>query len=260
MKAIKIPLLILTIFYTKAQAQNLPEMVTIKTGEFKMGDQGGDGNKDEKPVHEVSLKEFKIAKTEITVAQYRLFCTEIGIKMPEAPSWGWIDNHPIVNVSWHNAQGYCKWLNTKTGKKYRLPTEAEWEYAARGGNEATYYKHSGSDNLDIVGWYGKNSGKKTHPAGQKGQNELGLYDMNGNAAEWCQDLYGPYKEDGKILVYEHWIKVADDDPKGAQYGTNRVSRGGSWDSSQSESRLAARKEMAPSTKLNTLGFRVVEPL
>src|SRR5690606_36663498 len=110
------------------------------------------GDVREKPAHEVSVKTFKIAKTTITVEQYQAFCEETERAMPDTPSWGWQGTHPMVGVNWHDATAFCVWLSDRTGETFRLPTEAEWEYAAKGGNKSDGYTYSGSDDLEAVGW------------------------------------------------------------------------------------------------------------
>ena len=158
------------------------EWVLVKGGTFQMGDTFGDGEDNEKPVHNVTLSDFYIAKYEVTVAQYRAFCNATGRKMPDPPSWGWQDDCPVL-VCWKDAKDFCAHYG------YRLPTEAEWEFAARGGNQSQGFKYSGSDIVDEVAWYVDNSGEQAHSVGEKNPNELGLYDMSGNAMEWCSDNY-----------------------------------------------------------------------
>lgn len=189
-------------------APSFPKMIHVDGGSFDM-----DGKK-------VTVKSFSIAKTETTVLQWKTFCKEgreeyakqsfdhhadpdIEFWWRGAPTWGWIDNHPIVDVSWDESVAYCKWLSIKTGKHYRLPTAAEWEYAARGGSKSKGYKYSGGDSLDNVGWYKENSGGQTHPVAQKQANELGLYDMSGNVWEWCKDKAPDYMDEFENLVKSH---------------------------------------------------------
>lgn len=230
---------------TKIQAQNYPEMITVEGGTFTMGDTEMEGEEDEQPSHEVILKTFKIAKTETTVAQWKTYCNATGRSMPEAPSWGWIDNHPIVNVNYSDAVGYCDWLSDKTGNLYRLPTEAEWEYAARGGKLSKGFKYSGGQSLDMTGWYEANSNKRTQPVAQKRANELGIYDMSGNVWEWCKDWYGAYSAETQT------------NPKGAASGSYRVLRGGCWYSSATYCRVAYRYIYVPAYRGTHGGFRVV---
>jgi sulfatase modifying factor 1 len=226
-------------------AQSYPTMITVEGGTFTMGDTEMEGESNEQPSHQVTLKTFKIAKTETTVAQWKVFCNATGRSMPETPSWGWIDSHPIVNVNYGNAMAYCDWLAEKMDADYRLPTEAEWEYAARGGKQSMGYKYSGGRSLDNAGWYEANSNMQTQAVAQKKANELGLYDMSGNVWEWCKDWYGDY------------AATAQTNLKGATSGSNRVVRGGSWCNSAAYCRVAHRNYNVPANRYNGHGFRVV---
>ena len=237
-------LLILSGFATTF-AQSYPEMITVEGGTFTMGDTEMEGKANEQPTHQVTLKTFKIAKTETTVAQWKTFCNATGRSMPETPSWGWIDSHPIVNVNHSDAMAYCDWLAEKTDANYRLPTEAEWEYAARGGKGSKGTKYSGGRSLDNAGWYGDNSGSKTHSVATKNPNELGVYDMSGNVWEWCKDWYADYSA------------TAQTNPKGVASGSNRLVRGGSWAYSASYCRVADRGGNDPTRRFDYFGFRVV---
>ncbi len=198
--------------------QDLPKFVHVKGGTFTMGDEWGAGNKDQRPTHEVTLKSFDISQTEITVAQYRYYCNATGIAMPKAPSWGWQDDHPIVNVSWRDAMNYAEWLSGRLDQEVRLPYEAEWEYAARGGHMSKGFKYSGANDTDAVSWYDANSKEKTNAVASRKANELGLYDMSGNAFEWCMDKYGG----------DYYAHSPKNNPKGAIKGDARVVRGGGW--------------------------------
>ena len=184
------------------------------------------------PQHRVTLtKDFYISKYPVTRAQYRA-------AMGTNPSDFKGDNLPVENVSWDEAVAFCK----KVGG--RLPTEAEWEFAARGGNKSNGYIYSGSNNLDEVGWYSGNSGSVTHPVGQKAPNELGIYDMSGNVWEWCSDWYGSYPN-GSVS-----------DPTGPSSGSSRVFRGGSWYYASRYCRVAYRHNASPSYRHDRLGLRV----
>ena len=236
-------LLLLSITLTKAQ--DYPEMISVEGGTYTMGDTEMEGEKDEQPAHEVTLKSFKIAKTETTVAQWKAYCRATGRKMPEAPSWGWIDTHPIVNVNYDDAVGYCDWLSETKDANYRLPTEAEWEFAARGGNLTKGTKYSGGRSIDLVGVYEANSNNQTAAVGSKKANELGIYDMSGNVWEWCKDWYGDYSSS------------AQNNPKGPASGSTRVSRGGSWDGAATYCRVANRDYFSPEYRHTFNGFRVL---
>jgi formylglycine-generating enzyme required for sulfatase activity len=220
------------------------EMVFVKGGTFTMGctsDQGTDCSDDEKPAHQVTLSDFSIGKYEVTQAVWK----EITGNNPS--SFGESDDCPVENVSWNNVQDFIRELNIKTGKKYRLPTEAEWEYAARGGNQSKGYKYSGSNFAEQVAWFADNSGGSIHPVGTKQPNELGIYDMSGNVWEWCYDWYGNYSAS------------AQRDPVGASSGSDRVFRGGDWYNSAAGCRVAFRIYYSPSYRGSTLGFRLVLP-
>jgi formylglycine-generating enzyme required for sulfatase activity len=213
------------------------EMVRVQGGTFDMGSNDGNGN--ERPVHRVSVSSFQIGKYEVTQAQWEAVMGS----NPSLSNKG--DNYPVENVSWDDVQTFLGKLNAATGKNYRLPTEAEWEYVARGGNKSQGYAYSGSNTLNDVGWYGNNS-RGTHPVGQKLPNELGIYDMSGNVWEWCSDWYGTYPSSPQT------------DPMGASSGSYRVLRSGSWFNHASLGRVAIRSGDPPSHRFHNLGFRVVE--
>ena len=199
------------------------------------------------PVHTVTLNSFSISTTETTVLQWKTFCTATGRKMPKAPEGGWRDDNPVVNVNWDDAVAYCDWMSQKTGKLYRLPTEAQWEYAARGGKQNKGYKYSGSQSIDSVGWYSTNSMNGISTVALKQPNELGLYDMSGNADEWCQDMIVRYG-------YEAGPQT---NPLGAKTGTYRVTRGGSYMDDEGRCRASARLSQVHDIKIFYTGFRVV---
>lgn len=247
MKKSLLTLILIITSWATIFSQSYPEMITVAGGTFTMGDMEIEAKPYEKPTHQVTLRTFKIAKTETTVAQWKSYCIATGIKMPASPIWGWIDSHPIVYVNYEDAVGYCDWLSDKTGNVYRLPTEAEWEYAARGGNKGTGFKYSGGQSLEIVGWYSDNSNNQTQAVAQKKANELGIYDMSGNVWELCKDWFSSYGSE------------AQTNPKGAPSGSNRVMRGGSWNRSATFSRVASRYDAVPSDRNRIIGFRVVSP-
>lgn len=189
------------------------DMVYVEGGTFMMGateEQGSEAENDEKPAHPVTVSDFYIGKYEVTQAQWKAV-------MGSNPSSWKGDDFPVECVVWEDIQKFLKKLNAKTGRHFRLPTEAEWEYAARGGNKSRGYKYSGSNDIGSVAWYGDNSGSKTHPVGQKSPNELGLYDMSGNVWEWCQEWYVSFSS------------TLQTDPTGTSMNTNCVLRGGGSD-------------------------------
>jgi formylglycine-generating enzyme required for sulfatase activity len=220
------------------------DFIFVKGGTFQMGSNSG---YNEKPVHSVTVSDFNISKTEVTFEQYDVFCDATGRDKPDDRGWGRGDR-PVMNVSWHDVTAFCEWMTRTTGKTYRLPTEAEWEYAARGGNKSKGYKYSGGNDLDAVGWDENNSGWKTHPVAEKQSNELGLYDMSGNVREWCSDWYGDYSTSPQT------------DPQGPNSGKERVLRGGWWNSygfGGDVCRVARRYRLNPDSRGSGLGFRLV---
>jgi formylglycine-generating enzyme len=231
---------------TNLFAQQYPEMISVAGGEFIMGDQQLVGFSDEVPPHVVFVDNFKIGKTEVTVAQWKVYCADSAKEMPKAPDWGWIDNYPMSNISWNDAMAYCNWLSTKTGKHYRLPTEAEWEYAAQGGQYTKGYKYSGGQWLDSVGWFNSNSKEKPQPVAQKRPNELGLYDMSGNVIEWTMDWgIGTY------------TAAKTRNPKGEVKGTEKILKGGAYNYAATLSRISYRLSWEPDTIRMQFGLRMV---
>ena len=199
-------------------------MVAVEGGTFQMGAWGKtleEAYDDEKPMHEVTLSDYYIGATAVTQALWEAV-------MGSNPSEFKGANLPVECVSWDACKMFIKKLNQLTGKTFRLPTEAEWEYAARGGNKSKNYRYSGSDDIDDVAWYRNNSDKHTHPVGHKRPNELGLYDMSGNVWQWCRDRYGSY------------CSKAQTNPKGAASVSFRVLRGGSWGSNAQYCRVSFR--------------------
>jgi formylglycine-generating enzyme required for sulfatase activity len=214
-------------------------MVFVEGGTFQMGSSSGES--DEQPVHTVQLSSFSIGKYEVTQAQWKAV-------MGNNPSaFSGCDQCPVEYVSWNDVQLFISKLNQLTGKTYRLPTEAEWEYAARGGKNSQGFTYSGSNQIDVVAWYSSNSGDKTHIVGDKRANELGLYDMTGNVWEWCSDWYGGYSTS------------AQTNPKGPISGDNRVFRGGSWYFAVTYCRLSHRLRIGPEDRDHRIGFRLVLP-
>lgn len=215
------------------------EMVFVKGGCYRMGDTFGDGDADEKPVHEVCVNDFYIGKYEVTQGQWKAV---MGNNPSHFKNCG--DNCPVETVSWNDIQQFLQRLNSRSGKQYRLPTEAEWEYAARSGGKSE--KYAGGNDVDAVAWYSKNSGSETHPVGQKRPNGLGLYDMSGNVREWCSDWYGE----------KYYSQSPRDNPDGPSSGSYRVLRGGSWLYSPRIVRAAYRLGLNPGDRDNCYGFRM----
>ncbi|MFK7905848.1 MAG: formylglycine-generating enzyme family protein, partial [Chitinophagales bacterium] len=224
----------------------IDDMVSVKGGTFRMGcipERDGDCNEDETPAHEVTLSDFKIGKFEVTQGQWEAI-------MGENPSYFKnCSNCPVEEVSWHDAQDFIRKLNQQIGKTFRLPTEAEWEFAARGGTKSGNYKYAGSNSIDEVAWYGGNSGKKTHLVAGKKANELGLYDMSGNVWEWCEDD-GHDNYNGAPTNGKAWI----DSPRTA----SRVLRGGSWYDFNSYCRSTFRDYVTPTYRYGGNGMRLAQ--
>ncbi len=217
------------------------KMLRVQGGTFQMGatsEQAYDAFDWEKPVHSVTLSDYYIGQIQVTQELWEAV-------MGSNPSYFKGDNQrPVENVSWNDCQEFIEKLNRLTGKNFRLPTEAEWEYAARGGNKSRGYKYSGSDNPDLVAWYDDNSGDKTHPVAQKQSNESGLYDMSGNVWEWCQDWCGDYSSNSQT------------NPRGASTGSLRVLRGGSWNDIARGVRVSYRGGITPGDRDLIFGLRL----
>ncbi len=202
---------------------------------------------DESPEHTVTLNDFYISATEITFAQYDQFCQATGKTKPADNGWG-RDSMPVINVSWNDAYEFCEWASRVSGTAIRLPTEAEWEFAARGGTKSNGYRFSGGNDLNVVAWYAENSDKKTHPVATKLPNELGIFDMTGNVWEWCGDWYGD----------DYYGVSPVDNPRGPVTGRYHVLRGGSWISSASYCRITTRSSLRSDYVSVNNGFRVVK--
>ncbi len=251
----------------------LNDMVFIEGGKFKMGctDEQSDCEDDEKPAHNVIVDDFRIGRYEVTNEQFCAFLNEKGNKTEGSVEWLDISDgdckieqkgnryvpkigyneHPVIEVSWYGAKAFCKWLKDKTGKDFRLPTEAEWEYAARGGNQSKGYKYAGSNDIAKVAWYNANSGNKIHKVNSKVPNELGLYQMSGNVWEWCHDVYDE----------DYYKSSPQDNPKGSNSTDSagrRVLRGGSWYYSSRLCRTTHRLRIQPDGWYYDVGFRVAQ--
>lgn len=216
------------------------EMVRVEGGTFRMGatseqkDEAWDG---EKPVHSVTLSSYYIGKTEVTQALWQAV-------MGSNPSGFKGADLPVECVSWDDCQEFIQKLNSLTGRNFRLPTEAEWEFACRGGNNSRGYKYSGSNNLGSVAWYDDNSGGQTHPVATKAPNELGIYDMSGNVWEWCSDWYADYTANSQ------------NNPKGPHSGSDRVHRGGGKGDGAWICRSSFRNGIIPAYRGDGLGLRL----
>ena len=241
----------------------------VEGGTFTMGDTWGGGDSDEKPTHKVTFTyNFYIGKYETTFDEYDAFCEATGrSKTRDYYGWG-RETRPVIYVSWFDAIAYCNWLSEKEKLPkaydsngnlldkngsittdpskvvgYRLPTEAEWEYAARGGKKSKGYRYSGSDNVDEVAWYDPNSGGMTQEVGKKAPNELGIYDMSGNVWEWCSDMFRDYSSSAQTNPYNN-------------SGSDRVIRGGGWYSDAALTRVAYRYGCSPAGAGVSQGFRI----
>ena len=230
-------------------------MIAVAGGTFTMGataEQGSVAQSNEKPAHQVTLSDYCIGETEVTQALWLAV-------MGDNPSFytsanGYSDNlnRPVERVSWNDCQTFITKLNELTGQKFRLPTEAEWEYAARGGNKSKGCQFSGSNDISEVAWYwndipSRSKGKEgygTQPVGTKAPNELGIFDMTGNVWEWCHDKYGYYSS------------RAQKNPSGASSGPYRVYRGGCWDNDPAGCRVAYRYGGKPNEKEDFIGLRL----
>jgi len=232
-----------------------PQMLRIDAGEFMMGSHA---HKDEHPIHKVKIhKPFLMGKYQVTFAEYDKFCEDTDRKKPYDSGWG-RENRPVINVSWNDANDYCKWLSRKTAKSYHLPSETQWEYACRAGTVTTYSFGDNSNQLPEYARYDQNSFEigedhkdyGTHPIGEKQPNPWGLYDMHGNVWEWCEDCYST---DYQTTPRDH-TPYANRDIK------KRVLRGGCWLSSPDEVRSAKREGNMSDYKVFIIGFRLARTL
>lgn len=236
-------------FFATAQTKPTIAWASIPAGTFTMGSDTSevDRSKDETP-HQVTLSGFKMSKTEVTFEQYDLFCDATEREKPNDAGWG-RGNRPVINVSWDDATAFATWMGC------RLPTEAEWEYAARGGTTTPFNTGNNltTSQANYDGNYPYNNNakgiyrEKTLPVGSFAANAYGLFDMHGNVYEWCSDWYGDYSTS------------AQTDPKGASSGSIRVDRGGSWDLNAGYCRSAFRNDSTPGRRGNNIGFRLVSP-
>jgi formylglycine-generating enzyme required for sulfatase activity len=216
-----------------------PEMVFVEGGSYKMGSNSLEAN--EKPLHTVNLNSFRIGKYEITQRQWK------AVMGNNSSYFSGCDDCPMENVSWDQVDLFIRELNSQTGNNYRLPTEAEWEYAAKGGNEGKGYTFCGSSDINSVAWHYKNSEGRTHVVGTKASNELGIYDMSGNVWEWCSDWYGNY------------TLASETDPLGPSAGKFKILRGGSWFNIEGTCHSSIRISSYPDREQSYYGFRLVLP-
>jgi formylglycine-generating enzyme required for sulfatase activity len=229
-----------------------PEMVTLKGGTFRMGCLEAKGCEDrELPVREVSVKRFAIGRYEVTYEDYDQFAMATKRELPDDKGWG-RGRRPVINVSWADAKAYAEWLSERTGKRYRLPAEAEWEYAARAGTQTPWSFGDDASTLGDYAWFRGNSGDQSHPVGNKQPNPWGLYDVHGNVWEWVEDCWhGSYQDaptDGRPWLTEG----------GGDCG-RRVIRGGSWDNVPVALRSAYRgRDYA--VYRGIIGFRLAQDL
>lgn len=219
----------------------MANMVQVQGGTFMMGatdEQIDEAADSEWPVHEVTLSSFRIGRYEVTQEEWHAV-------MGNNPSCFKGDTRPVEQVSWNDCQAFISKLNELTGKNFRLPTEAEWEFAARGGNHSRGFKYAGTTyDIDAYAWYEGNSNAQTHNVGQKSPNELGLYDMSGNVYEWCHDWRGDYQSSPQT------------NPQGPPSGSRRVDRGGSWGNAARNCRVSERARLAPTDRYSSLGLRL----
>lgn len=232
-----------TAFASLANAQEIPsiELIHIHGGTLQLGSTDAVAEDDEKIQMNTEVGDFYLAKYEVTQALWMAIMGNNPSTYRNCPEC------PVETVSWEDAQAFIHALNEKTGENYRLPTEAEWDFAAKGGTQSQGHKYSGSPQLDEVAWHDQNSEGRPHEVGQKKPNELGLYDMSGNVYEWCADWYSP--------TYEYH---ADVNPHGPTEGVFRVLRGGDYTCPAAFCRIANRRSFLPSTRMNFNGLRLAK--
>ncbi|MBR3455624.1 MAG: SUMF1/EgtB/PvdO family nonheme iron enzyme [Bacteroidaceae bacterium] len=227
-------------------------MVYVQGGTFQMGatsELESDSFDDEKPSHSVTLSSYYIGETEVTQGLWEaVMGTTVSQQRDKKsktwPLYGEGVNYPMYFITWDECKTFVSQLNSLTGQHFRLPTEAEWEFAARGGNKSKHYKYSGSNTLSTVAWCHDNSDKSTHPVKAKIANELGLYDMSGNVSEWCEDWYGSYSSGSQT------------NPAGPSSGSKRVSRGGCWENYERGCRVSCRYCDTPDYRIDCHGLRL----
>lgn len=246
------------------------KLITVPAGCYLMGNTFGDSYYTEMPVHEVCISSFSISPYPVTRGEFAQFATETGFRTgaekndgcyvyngdswKKDPAANWRspgfpqgDDHPVVCVNWSDSVAYAEWLTKRNNRHYRLPTEAEWEYAARSGGKQERF--AGGNDIDKVAWHGGNSGNSTHPVGQKQPNGLGIYDMSGNAWQWTEDWYDK----------RYYRESSRNDPRGSAAGTKKIFRGGSWFYDQRGARTTYRDFATPDFSSSYLGFRLASP-
>lgn len=233
------------------------KMIHVEGSTFEMGatsEQADDAFDEELPVHSVTLSDYLIGETLVTQELWNVVMGTTVRQQREKANKAKIDwrllgegrDYPMYFISWDDCQEFIEELNALTGEHFRLPTEAEWEYAARGGKKSRRYKYSGSEDINEVAWCGDNIYGETHPVGKKKANELEIYDMNGNVWEWCEDWYGE----------DYYSDLHQANPEGPGDGSDRVIRGGSWNELPWNCRVSFRSGRTPGTRDNDLGFRL----
>ena len=228
------------------------DMITMQGGTFTMGateDQITYADNSEKPPHQVTLSTYQIGKTEVTQELWEAVTGKSLSQIARANGWtlyGDGPDYPMYYITWDDCQEFITKLNELTGQQFRMPTEAEWEYAARGGNKSKGFTFSGSNNIADVAWYSENSSNRSCPVANKAPNELGIYDMSGNVWEWCSDWYGDYSD------------APQTNPTGPETGTEHVVRGGCWGALVSGSHLSNRISYVPTFHSNSVGLRLAQ--
>lgn len=274
MNRLLISFLISCSMYGTAQAADQKNLTAkfnaVPAGCFLMGNTFDDAYHIEMPVHQVCVSDFSVAVVPVTLGEFERFVTESayrtdaekrdgcyvydGDSWKKEPSANWRSpgfpqegNHPAVCISWNDSVAFARWLSAKNNREYRLPTEAEWEYAARSGGKLEPF--AGGDDIDSLAWYAANSENRTHSVGQKQANGLGLFDMSGNVWQWTGDWFGK----------RYYRESPRNDPQGPESGTKRVFRGGSWFYDQRGARTTYRDFSSPDFSSSYLGFRLVSP-
>ncbi|MEA3452486.1 MAG: SUMF1/EgtB/PvdO family nonheme iron enzyme [Bacteroidota bacterium] len=258
------------IFLTILGFSQKPDMILIEGGSFYLGNDYSLKAFNEKPEHKVTISDFYMSKYEVTFEMFDNFCNTTGFPKTNDGGYG-RDKKPVINISWIGAVKYCNWLSIQNGydrvyelsidtsgttikgidwnaSGYRLPTEAEWEYVAKGGNDSKGYAYPGSNNPDEIAWYFTNSNSSPHDVGTKKPNELGIYDISGNAYEWCNDIYNA----------EYYSEMVENNPKGPDSGNHKVYRGGNFNSTLDFLRISKRYSLAQNLTTGLIGIRLVQ--